>query len=297
MDPRGRPDQFRLDEPPAAEPPHRPPTLPRRAAPFLAGAASVVLVGAVVFALQPPEPRITDEDVTNAIASALASQTPGPANSELVYEAVRASLVLIQTGAAATEGNGPQPSASPGHQRGEGGGSGSGVIIDQRGQILTALHVVAGADEISVTFADATTTGAVVVASDPSLDIAVLQVESLSPNVAPAILGNPGALRIGSEAYVVGNPFGLYGTLTVGVVSGLERTFVDPETDERYEGLIQVDAAVNPGSSGGPLLDRAGHVVGIVTALLNPTGDDVFVGIGLAVPITLAGGAAGAPPY
>jgi S1-C subfamily serine protease len=265
--------------------------------PFLAGALSVVLLGALVVALQPSDPPITDEDVTNAIASALASQTPGPANSEVVYEAVRASLVLIRTGAAATEGNAPQASAASGEGEGRGGGSGSGVIIDARGQILTALHVVAGADEINVTFADGTTTPAAVVGSDPSLDIAVLQVERLSPNTAPAILGNPNALRIGSEAYVVGNPFGLYGSLTVGVVSGLERVFVDPETEVRHEGLIQVDAAVNPGSSGGPLLDRAGHVVGIVTALLNPTGDDVFVGIGLAVPITAAGGAAGAPPY
>jgi S1-C subfamily serine protease len=277
------------------EPPRRLPTLPRRAAPFLAGAASVVLLGALVLALQPSTPPLTDEDVTSAIASALASQTPAPPMSELVYAAVRPSIVLIQTGAAATEGTAPNPSSAGGE--GSGGGSGSGVIIDGRGQILTALHVVAGADGITVTFADATSTPAVVVASDPKLDIAVLQVERLSPNVAPAILGNPGALRIGSEAYVVGNPFGLYGSLSVGVVSGLERIFVDPETEERYEGLIQVDAAVNPGSSGGPLLDRAGHVVGIVTALLNPTGDEVFVGIGLAVPITLAGGAAGAPPY
>ena len=282
---------------PTHEEPRRPqpPTRLRHAAPFLAGAASVVLLGALFLALQPSTPPITDEDVTNAIASALASQTPAPPTSELVYEAVRASLVLIRTGAAATEGNAPQPSGEVGS--GEGGGSGSGVLIDDRGQILTALHVVAGADDINVTWADGTTTPAAVVASDPATDIAVLQVERLSPNVAPAILGNPGALRIGSEAYVVGNPFGLYGTLTVGVVSGLERTFIDPETDERYEGLIQVDAAVNPGSSGGPLLDRAGHVVGIVTALLNPTGDDVFVGIGLAVPIDVAGGAAGAPPY
>ena len=283
-----------MAEPPR-EPPRRPSTRLRRAAPFVAGAASVILLGGLVLALQPSEPPITDEDVTNAIASALASQTPAPPTSELVYEAVRASLVLIRTGAATTEGNAPQASGEAG--TGQGGGSGSGVLIDQRGQILTALHVVDGAEEINVTFFDATTTRAVVVASDPSLDIAVLQVESLSPNVAPAILGNPNALRIGSEAYVVGNPFGLYGSLSVGVISGLERTFIDPETEERYEGLIQVDAAVNPGSSGGPLVDRAGHVVGIVTALLNPTGDDVFVGIGLAVPITLAGGAAGAPPY
>ena len=135
------------------------------------------------------------------------------------------------------------------------------------------------------------------VASDPSLDIAVLQVESLSPNAAPAILGNPNALRIGSEAYVVGNPFGLYGSLSSGVVSGLNRSFQEPGSNRVYKGLIQVDAAINPGNSGGPLVDRNGRVVGIVTALVNPTKQDVFIGIGLAVAIDVAGGGAGLPAY
>jgi S1-C subfamily serine protease len=104
-------------------------------------------------------------------------------------------------------------------------------------------------------------------------------------------------MRIGSEAYIVGNPFGLYGSLSAGVVSGLDRTFQLPNGGREIKGLIQVDAAINPGNSGGPLLDRNGQVVGIVTALVNPTGQDVFIGIGLAVPIDVAGGAAGLPAY
>ncbi len=95
----------------------------------------------------------------------------------------------------------------------------------------------------------------------------------------------------------MGNPFGLYGSLSNGVVSGLERSFRDPETEIVHTGLIQIDAAVNPGNSGGPLLDRDGRVVGIVTALINPTEQHVFIGIGLAVPIDVAGGGAGLPNY
>jgi S1-C subfamily serine protease len=115
--------------------------------------------------------------------------------------------------------------------------------------------------------------------------------------VVPATLGNPGAMRVGSEAYVVGNPYGLYGSLSSGVVSGLHRSYHLPDSGRVISGLIQVDAAVNPGNSGGPLLDRSGRVVGIVTALVNPTKQDVFIGIGFAVPIDVAGGAAGLPSY
>ena len=113
----------------------------------------------------------------------------------------------------------------------------------------------------------------------------------------PATLGNPGAMQIGSEAYIVGNPFGLVGSLSAGVVSGLDRSFKVPDTDRTISGLIQVDAAVNPGNSGGPLRrprrprrrdrDRA-H---------QPHQEDVFIGIGLAVPIDVAGGGAGLPQY
>jgi S1-C subfamily serine protease len=102
-------------------------------------------------------------------------------------------------------------------------------------------------------------------------------------------------VQVGSEAFVVGNPFGLSGSISAGVISGLGRSFQLPNNGPLLQGLIQVDAAVNPGSSGGPLVNRDGQVIGIVSALINPTSQDVFIGIGLAVPIDVAGGAAGLP--
>jgi len=176
-------------------------------------------------------------------------------------------------------------------------GLGTGVIVDMAGDILTALHVVADATAIKLTFADGTTSGAKIIVQQPENDIAVLRPNNLPSKIVPATLGNPGTMQIGSEAFVVGNPFGLYGSLSSGVVSGLNRSFQFPNSDRVLRGLIQVDAAVNPGNSGGPLVNRDGQVVGIVTGLLNPGNEDVFIGIGLAVPIDVAGGAAGLPQY
>jgi S1-C subfamily serine protease len=104
-------------------------------------------------------------------------------------------------------------------------------------------------------------------------------------------------MRVGDEAFVVGNPLGLYSSMSAGVISGFDRSFRPQNSDQQLHDLIQFDAAVNPGNSGGPLLNRDGQVIGIVTALANPTEQDFFIGIGFAVPITIAGGAAGAPPY
>jgi S1-C subfamily serine protease len=111
----------------------------------------------------------------------------------------------------------------------------------------------------------------------------------------PAVLGNPRSVQVGSEAFVLGNPFGLAGSFSAGVVSGLNRTFNLPNGTQ-LQGLIQVDAAINPGNSGGPLVNRYGQVIGIVSGIVNPTTQDVFIGIGFAVPIDVAGGAAGLPP-
>jgi len=124
-------------------------------------------------------------------------------------------------------------------------------------------------------------------------DVAVLQPEQLPELLVPAVMGNPNAMQVGDEAYAVGNPFGLYGSMSAGVISGLDRSFQTKESDNQIEGLIQIDAAVNPGNSGGPLLNREGQVVGIVIGILNPTDEEFFVGIGFAVPINMAGGAAG----
>jgi S1-C subfamily serine protease len=256
----------------------------RRAVPFLCGVLATVVAIAAWNALNPPPAPLTGRDVRNEIASALASQTPGPPLSVAAYDAVRPSLVLIET-------DGGPTSEDPG------GGLGTGVVVSLAGDILTANHVIRDATSIKLTFADGSVTGASVTSQQPDQDIAVLHPDQLPQGIAPATLGNPGAMRIGSDAFIVGNPFGLYGSMSAGVVSGLGRSYTDPETHRVIKGLIQVDAAVNPGNSGGPLLDRAGNVVGIVTALINPTNEDVFIGIGLAVPIDVAGGGAGMPPY
>ena len=136
-----------------------------------------------------------------------------------------------------------------------------------------------------------------VIAAVVEKDIAVLSSDQLPELLIPAVLGNPNAMRVGDEAFAVGNPFGLYSSVSAGVISGFGRTFEPEGSDKKVEDLIQIDAAVNPGNSGGPLLNRYGQVVGIVIGIVNPTNEEFFIGIGFAVPIDAAGGAAGIPPY
>jgi S1-C subfamily serine protease len=171
------------------------------------------------------------------------------------------------------------------------------VVINDNGDILTSLHVVEGAVDIQVLYADGTKANGMVIAQEEANDIAVLSTDQLPEVLVPAVLGNPNAMRVGDEAYAVGNPFGLYSSVSAGVISGFGRTFRPEDRDIELENLIQIDAAVNPGNSGGPLVNRYGQVVGIVVGLVNPTEDDFFIGIGFAVPINIAGGAAGIPPY
>jgi len=171
---------------------------------------------------------------------------------------------------------------------------GTGVIVADSGTILTADHVVAGGRSITVTFADGTVANATVISADKKMDIAVLSPAKLPQVVGPATLG--GSAGIGAAVVAIGNPLGLTESVTSGVISGLDRT---ANTDRgRHSGLIQFDAAVNPGSSGGPLLDSRGMVIGIVVALAAPDGRDAFAGIAFAVPIgtALGGGSGGGGP-
>jgi S1-C subfamily serine protease len=255
----------------------------RRAVPFAWGVAGAVAVLLVVNLVAPAQPPLTSAQLRESIDAALASITPEPARSQLIYDVVRPSLVLIETG---------PPGATTELEQ-----LGSGVIVSGRGEILTSWHVVAAADELRVTFADGTQSPAMIVAQVPEDDIAVLVAAAPPPELFPAVLGNPGAVRVGDETYALGNPLGLTGSITSGVISGLGRTFRLQETSQTLDDLIQFDAAVNPGSSGGPLLDRDGRVIGIVAALLNPTEERVFAGVGLAVRIDVAGGAAELPPF
>jgi S1-C subfamily serine protease len=265
--PRGRPES--TEEPPAApaRPKDRLGTVVRRGLPWLAALAIPLLVMGIAFA---PVPRA--EDVPP-------SRTPTPLVSE-VYAKVAPAVVQIRT----TKADGVTSAA------------GSGVVIDEAGDVLTALHVVDGANAIVVIFSDGTESPAQIISQVPESDIAALRAFDPPARIVPATLGSPSSVRVGDDAIVVGNPFGLTRSLSTGVISGLGRSVQVPNQDRQLTGLFQFDAAVNPGSSGGPLLNRDGDVIGIVTGLVNPTGLPAFSGIGFAVTIDTAAGALGVPP-
>ena len=255
----------------------------RRGWPFAAGILAAFL-GVLLYSNLYPDPLpLTDQQVDQIVVDAMASATPPPSYSSQVYQVILPSMVLIRTTGEDENGE-------------EGNGVGSGVIISAAADILTSLHVVAGATEIEIYYADGTQTTAVLATADPQNDIAVLTPAAPPEIIVPAVLGNPNAMRVGDEAYAVGNPLGLAGSMSAGVISGFDRTL--PISDDlELSGLIQFDTAVNPGNSGGPLLNRRGEVIGIVTALANPSEQNFFIGIGFAVPITTAAGAAGMPRY
>lgn len=163
-------------------------------------------------------------------------------------------------------------------------GLGSGVVIDDQGNLLTNYHVVNGFDEVTVTFSDGTVAQAEVVGTDPGNDIALLRADVDESVLVPAPLGDSSAVEIGSVVAAVGNPFGLDGSFTTGVISGLSRTLPSSSNGRPIRGLLQTDAAVNPGNSGGALFNLRGEVIGINTAIENPTGTG-FVGVAYAVPI------------
>jgi S1-C subfamily serine protease len=270
---------------PPADGPTPPAPRPTRARTWWLGAGAAVVVCLALLAVNlraDPAPKTSAADVNGIVdrkvSDAIKALQAQPPASVTVYDAIRPPLVVIQT----------QRPARVGTES----GLGSGVIIDAQGDILTSLHVVESAASIKVSFSDGTESPASVKSTDPDHDIAVLTPAKLPEVVTPAVLG--GGAQIGDEAFAVGHPLGLVGSLSTGVISGLDRSF--PMTNGKtLTGMIQFDAAVNPGNSGGPLLNRNGQVIGIVTGLANNSGDDNFIGIGFAVPIGTAGGAAGAP--
>lgn len=169
---------------------------------------------------------------------------------------------------------------------GETGGVGSGFVFDINGNIITNNHVIENAEKISVTFVDGTSYRAEIVGTDPYADLAVIKVDVSQEKLNPLPIGDSSKLKVGQKVTAIGNPFGLSGSMTSGIVSQLGRTLPGGGTGFAIPEIIQTDAAINPGNSGGPLLNMNGEVIGINTAIFSNTGD--FSGVGLSIPSNVA---------
>ncbi len=264
----------------------------------LGGALLVAAALLVQQSVLTPGRAITQRDIDAAVRSSIEKQ-PLPSPYAAAYAAIRPSIVKVigsdadtdeapSTGAATVERADPKAV-----QR----SSGTGVVIVDNGTILTSLHVVSGSKRLRVIFADGLESEAIVISTQPENDLAVLRARRIPDDLVSATLGSSAQLQPGDQVLAVGFPFGIGPSASGGVVSGLKREFQADEDGKRLTNLIQFDAAANPGNSGGPLVAMDGSVVGIVTAILNPGDAGTFVGIGFAVPIENAAGAAGMPPF
>jgi len=255
--------------------------------------------------------QLTQKDIDAAVLRSL--QTAAlPSQAARAADIIRPSVVQVvalgpekTTPAAKVEkrgrnmAKGKPPAADPApNTEGEvERGVGTGVVIVDKGVILTNLHVIAGAEKIKVTFADGLEANASVIGLQPENDLAVLQADKIPDDLVAATMRSTADLMPGDNVAVVGFPFGIGPSVSAGVVSGLKRSFRSPEGQQEMSNLIQFDAAANPGNSGGPMVNMSGEVLGIVTAILNPTQQRTFIGIGFAVPIENAASAAGMPPF
>ena len=245
-----------------------------------------ILLVASAWLRQPPASRaITQKDIDEAVVRTLQDTVP-PSAAARAVETVAPSVVRVA-----------------GFTRGKNGKDdiersvGTGVVVVDKGIILTNLHVVTGVERITVTFHDGLETTASITGAQPENDLAVLRAHKVPDDLQAAALRSTQDMRPGDHVVAVGFPFGIGPSASAGVVSGLKREFTSPEGKSQLSNLIQFDAAANPGNSGGPLVTLDGEVVGIVTAILNPTPARTFLGIAFAVPIENAASAVGMSPF
>ena len=223
---------------------------------------------------QTSRPSPTKNDTGFSLAPDTQRFTPEELANIRVYEVANASVVNITTSMAQYD-----------HffmLRTPGEGSGSGSVLDQEGHILTNYHVVEGAEEIDVTLANDNNFVAQLIGFDQETDIAVLKISAPAEQLHPINLGTSDQLRVGQRGYALGNPFGLDGTLTTGIISSLNRTPSENARRRSLKALIQTDAAMNPGNSGGPLLNTNAEVIGMNVAIATKTGQNA--GVGFAIP-------------
>ena len=233
-----------------------------------------------------PRQMLTQKDIDAAVLHTLATQDL-PSRTAKAAGLIWPSVVRVRA-----FGTDPQnPKAGEKEL-----GVGSGVVIVEDGTILTNFHVISTAQRLEVTFFDGMESAAFVISTMPENDLAVIKPQKIPDDLQPATMGSSSNLLPGDEVVAVGFPFGIGPSVSAGVVSGLNRSF-KPEGQMAMKGLIQFDAAANPGNSGGPLVNLSGEVVGIVTAILNPTSARTFIGIGFAATMESAGSAVGIPPF
>ena len=251
-----------------------------------------VLAGLALNAAQAPKvPMLTIEQIDAALRQSIEDK-PLVSPFARAYDAILPSVVRVV--GLMTEGDdGSEAKADGPVER----GVGTGVVIIDNGTILTNLHVIHGARRVKVTFMDGTESDAIVLSTQPENDLAVLRAKTIPDDLEAATMRSTADLAPGDQVLAVGFPFGIGPSASAGVVSGLKREFRSPEGRQQMTNLIQFDAAANPGNSGGPLVTMDGEVVGIVTAILNPSRQRTFIGIGFAVPIENAAAAAGMPPF
>ncbi|WP_299644260.1 trypsin-like peptidase domain-containing protein [Devosia sp.] len=280
----------------------------RHQGPVLVGVSALVtllLVGAYDLISIDPQ-RISDWQFTSAVNKVVDERPRGPSTQSVAYAKVIRSVVRVD---GYEERPGDPSAAKPESQAAENpaGGKveedfheqftavGTGVIIDDMGTILTNLHVAAAAKNLRVQFWDGTESPATLVGARADSDLAIIRPRNLPDELEPATLASSAGLNPGDDVVAVGFPFGIGPSASAGVISGLGRVLAEAG-EPKLKNLIQFDAAANPGNSGGPLVNADGEVVGIVTAILNPSGLRTFAGIGFAVPIESAAGAAGENP-
>jgi S1-C subfamily serine protease len=257
----------------------------------LLGASVALLAVALLLVGRPGARLITQEHIDAAVRESLEKE-PLPSAAAKAYEAILPSTVRV-TGLMDDDDDGEDRPEKRAMDR----SLGSGVVILDNGTILTNLHVVWGSKRVKVRFWDGTESDAEIIGTQPENDLAVLRARKIPDDLHAATMRSTSDLRPGDEVIAVGHPFGIGPSVSSGVVSGLKREFRSPEGQRELSNLIQFDAAANPGNSGGPLVTMDGHVVGIVTAILNPSEQRTFIGIGFAVPIENAAQAAGMPPF
>jgi len=265
-----------------------------------AAAVLVLLVGGLALrgVIAPTTPALTMAQIDAAMRKSI-EEKPLPSPVSAAYDAVLPSVVrVVGLMTDGDDGGDDDKSDKSTKERGPvERGIGTGVVIIDNGTILTNLHVINGAKRVKVTFMDGTESDAVVLSTQPDNDLAVLRAKTIPDDLEAATLRSTADLAPGDQVMAVGFPFGIGPSVSAGVVSGLKREFRSPEGRQTMTNLIQFDAAANPGNSGGPLVTMDGEVVGIVTAILNPSRQRTFIGIGFAVPIENAAAAVGMPPF